>query len=178
MLTAILAMTTLAAVLGLLLGYSAIRFRVEGDPIADQVDALLAQSQCGQCGYPGCRPYAEAVAKGDAAINKCIPGGEATARALADLLGREPEPLEAEAQTPKVALIDDQACIGCTLCVQSCPVDAIVGAPKQLHGVLTAECTACGLCLSPCPVACIRMVPVGSDIAHWRWPAPTERLAA
>jgi electron transport complex protein RnfB len=177
-LTAILAMTTLAAVLGLLLGYSAIRFRVEGDPIADQVDALLAQSQCGQCGYPGCRPYAEAVAKGDAAINKCIPGGEATARALADLLGREPEPLEAEAQTPKVALIDDQACIGCTLCVQSCPVDAIVGAPKQLHGVLTAECTACGLCLSPCPVACIRMVPVGSDIAHWRWPAPTERLAA
>ncbi|MBV5272452.1 MAG: electron transport complex subunit RsxB [Lamprocystis purpurea] len=178
MLTAILAMTTLAAVLGLLLGYSAIRFRVEGDPIADQIDALLAQSQCGQCGYPGCRPYAEAVAKGEAAINKCIPGGEATARALADLLGREPEPLETEVQAPKVALIDDQACIGCTLCVQSCPVDAIVGAAKQLHGVLAAECTGCGLCLAPCPVACIRMVPVGSDLAHWRWPAPTERLAA
>ncbi len=177
-LTAILAMTTLAAVLGLLLGYSAIRFRVEGDPIADQIDALLAQSQCGQCGYPGCRPYAEAVAKGEAAINKCIPGGEATARALADLLGREPEPLETEVQAPKVALIDDQACIGCTLCVQSCPVDAIVGAAKQLHGVLAAECTGCGLCLAPCPVACIRMVPVGSDLAHWRWPAPTERLAA
>lgn len=177
-LTAILAMTALAAVLGLLLGYSAIRFRVEGDPVADQVDALLPQSQCGQCGFAGCRPYAEAVAQGTATLNKCVPGGETTARALADLLGREPEPLEAEVQAPKVARIDDQACIGCTLCLQACPVDAILGAPKQLHGVIAAECTGCALCVAPCPVACIRMVPVGTDIAHWRWPAPNQRLAA
>jgi electron transport complex protein RnfB len=180
MLTAILAIAGLAALFGLLLGYSAIRFRVEGNPIADQVDALLPQTQCGQCGYPGCRPYAEAVAKGEAEINQCVPGGEATVLALADLLGREAVPLNAEAGTrvPVVAVIDDQACIGCTLCLQACPVDAIVGAAKQLHGIIADQCTGCGLCLPPCPVACIHLVPVGTDIPHWRWPYPDERKAA
>jgi electron transport complex protein RnfB len=174
MLTAILAIGGLAAVLGLLLGYSAIRFRVEGDPIADQVESLLPQTQCGQCGYPGCRPYAEAVAKGEAEIDGCVPGGEATVRALADLLGREPVALEREERPPVVAVIDESACIGCTLCLQACPVDAIVGAAKQLHGILPGECTGCELCLAPCPVECIRMVPVGSDLTHWRWPYPVQ----
>ncbi len=178
MLTAILAIAVLALVFGLLLGYSAIRFHVEGDPIADQVDALLPQSQCGQCGHPGCRPYAEAVAKGEEEINRCVPGGEATVRALADLLGREPVPLEAEERPPAVAVIDDQTCIGCTLCLQACPVDAILGAAKQLHGIIAAECTGCELCLPPCPVECIHMVPVDTDIAHWRWPYPADRKAA
>ncbi len=178
MLTAILAIAVLAVLFGLLLGYSAIRFRVEGDPIADQVDALLPQTQCGQCGHPGCRPYAEAVARGEEEINRCVPGGEATVRALADLLGREPVELEAEERPPAVAVIDPETCIGCTLCLQACPVDAILGAPKQLHGILTAECTGCELCLPPCPVECILMVPVGTDIAHWRWPYPAQRKAA
>ncbi len=178
MVTAILAMTVLAAVFGLLLGYSALRFRIEGDPVADQVDALLPQTQCGQCGHPGCRPYAEAVARGEDEINRCAPGGEATVRALADLLGREPVAMEVEERAPSVAIIDPETCIGCTLCLQACPVDAIVGAAKQLHGVIAEECTGCELCLPPCPVDCIEMVPVGTDIAHWRWPYPGERKAA
>jgi electron transport complex protein RnfB len=177
MLTAILAMTALAAVLGLLLGYSAMRFRVEGNPIADQIDALLPQTQCGQCGHPGCRPYAEAIARGDDDINKCIPGGEATVLALADLLGCEPAPMEIEEKPAAVAVIDAQTCIGCTLCLQACPVDAIVGAAKQLHGVIAAECTGCELCLPPCPVECIQMVPIAVDIPHWRWPYPSSSLA-
>lgn len=178
MLTAILAIAALSGLFGLLLGYSAIRFRVEGDPVADQVESLLPQTQCGQCGYPGCRPYAEAVARGEEEINRCVPGGEATVRTLADLLGRDPVALEVEEKPPAVAVIDELACIGCTLCIQACPVDAIVGAPKQLHGIIAAECTGCELCLPPCPVECIHMVPVGTDIPHWRWPYPAERKAA
>ncbi|HSO83995.1 electron transport complex subunit RsxB [Thiocapsa sp.] len=178
MLTAILAMTALSAVLGLLLGYSAIRFRVEGNPIADQIDALLPQTQCGQCGHPGCRPYAEALARGEDEINKCIPGGEATLLALADLLGREPAALEVEEKPPSVAVIDAETCIGCTLCLQACPVDAIVGAAKQLHGIIAAECTGCELCLPPCPVECIHMVPIATDIPHWRWPYPSSEPAS
>ena len=150
MLSAIAAVTLLAAAFGLLLGFAAVRFRVDGDPIADQVEALLPQTQCGQCTFPGCRPYAEAIARGEADINQCPPGGEATIRALADLLDREPKPLNAEhgAEKPRVlALIDEPRCIGCTLCIQACPVDAIVGAPKQMHTVIAAECTGCELCL-------------------------------
>jgi electron transport complex protein RnfB len=175
MLIAIAAMAALAAAFGLLLGYSAIRFRIEGDPIADQVDALLPQSQCGQCGYPGCRPYAEAVAAGDAEINLCAPGGEATMLALADLLGREPVEVGEIEETPKrYAVIDEQTCIGCTKCLQVCPVDAIVGAAKQLHGVIASECTGCGLCLSPCPVDCIRLEPVPETLSTWKWPYPVR----
>jgi electron transport complex protein RnfB len=174
MLIAIAAMAGLAAGFGLLLGYSAIRFRVEGDPIADQIDALLPQSQCGQCGYPGCRPYAEAVAGGEAEINLCAPGGEATMLSIADLLGREPVEVGEIEETPKqVAVIDEQTCIGCTKCLQACPVDAIVGAAKQLHGIIASECTGCGLCLSPCPVDCIHLQPIPETVANWKWPYPT-----
>jgi electron transport complex protein RnfB len=178
MLTAIVAIAGLAAVFGLLLGYSAIRFHIDGDPIADQVDALLPQSQCGQCGYPGCRPFAEAVASGDAEINLCAPGGEATMLAIADLLGREPvEVGEAVEKLKCIAVIDEQTCIGCTLCLQACPVDAIVGAAKQLHGIIASECTGCELCTKPCPVDSIHMVPVPQTIATWKWPYPAPAPA-
>jgi electron transport complex protein RnfB len=174
MLIAIAAIAGLAVAFGLLLGYSAIRFRVEGDPIADQVDALLPQSQCGQCGYPGCRPYAEAVASGEAEINLCSPGGEATMLAIADLLGREPVEVGEIEETPKqIAVIDEKVCIGCTKCLQTCPVDAIVGAAKQLHGIIASECTGCGLCKAPCPVDCIHLKPVPETLANWKWPYPT-----
>ncbi|AHE97622.1 electron transport complex subunit RsxB [Thioalkalivibrio paradoxus] len=173
MLAAILTIAGLATAFGLILGYSAQRFRVEGDPIADQVDALLPQTQCGQCGYPGCRPYAEAIAGNQADINHCPPGGEATVLALADLLGRDPKPLEAEAREKAVAVIDENTCIGCTLCIQACPVDAIVGAAKQMHTVIESECTGCELCLEPCPVDCIEMVPLHRDIRDWRWAQPS-----
>jgi len=179
MLISILAMAALAAVFGLLLGYSAMRFHIEGDPIADQVDALLPQSQCGQCGYPGCRPYAEAVASGEAEINQCAPGGEATMLALADLLGREPVELGDIVEKPKaIAVIDEEACIGCTKCLQACPVDAIVGAAKQLHGIIAGECTGCELCKAPCPVDCIHIVPVPETIGNWKWPYPANQPLA
>jgi len=172
---AILVLGILAAVFGLLLGFAAVRFRVEGDPLADRINQILPQTQCGQCGYPGCRPYAEAIAIGEADINQCPPGGEATIEALADLLGVEPKPLNEEHGVEKekrVARINEELCIGCTLCIQACPVDAIVGAAKQMHTVIEKECTGCELCLPPCPVDCIDMVPLQTDIAHWQWPAP------
>ncbi len=177
MMAAIIALTLLAVVFGLMLGFAAIRFKVEGDPLVDKIDALLPQTQCGQCSYPGCRPYAEAIAKGEADINQCPPGGETTIIALADLLDRDPKPLNPENGTVKpkmVAVIDEQRCIGCTLCIQACPVDAILGAAKHMHTVIESECTGCELCLPPCPVDCIDMVPLGQDILTWKWPYPEE----
>ncbi len=183
MLTAIIALGTLAAVFGLLLGYSAIRFRVEGDPIVERIDALLPQTQCGQCGFAGCRPYAEAIAGGEADINQCPPGGDAGIQALAELLGVEPKPLNAEHGEHtelRLAVIDEQTCIGCTLCIQACPVDAILGAAKQMHTVIASECTGCDLCVAPCPVDCIHMLAPGQVIATWKWPYPgsEQRLTA
>jgi len=175
MLSAILVIAVLAGIFGLILGYAAQRFAVEGDPILDQIDALLPQTQCGQCSFAGCRPYAEAIAAGEAEINRCPPGGEATMLALADLLGHDPMPLEdiEAAEKPKsLAWIDEQECIGCTLCIQACPVDAILGAAKQMHTVISDECTGCELCLPPCPVECIHMQPLEVTLETWRWPFP------
>ncbi len=179
MFEAIVVLTILAILFGLLLGYSAIRFKVEGDPITDKIDAILPQTQCGQCGYPGCRPYAEAIANGEAEINQCPPGGETVILALADLLGRDPMPLDEERgeHTEKTIVhIDEQACIGCTLCIQACPVDAILGAAKQMHTIIDSECTGCNLCIPPCPVDCIHIVPVKRDITNWKWPLPEPEL--
>lgn len=129
---------------------------------AEAIDALLPQTQCTRCGFPGCRPYAEAIAAGAAGINQCPPGGAATIAALARLCGLAPLPLDpafgVEAP-PLVALIDEGACIGCAKCLPPCPVDAILGAARQMHTVLAALCTGCELCVAPCPVDCIRMVP-------------------
>jgi electron transport complex protein RnfB len=173
--TAIVAITVLGSLFGLGLGWAARRLRVESDPVVDQIDAILPQTQCGQCSYPGCRPYAEAIAAGEADINQCPPGGEAGIRALADLLGVEAKPLNPENGEEKprtVAVIDEQACIGCTLCIQACPVDAILGASKQMHTVIESECTGCDLCLPPCPVDCIAMVTRNPTVAEWPWPRP------
>jgi electron transport complex protein RnfB len=131
--------------------------------LADRIDALLPQTQCTKCGYAGCRPYAEAIAAGDAQIDRCPPGGAAGIARLAALLGRPALPLNPAngAEGPlRVAVIDEPLCIGCTLCIQACPVDAIVGAPRLMHTVLAAACTGCDLCLPPCPMDCIAMVPV------------------
>ena len=178
MLTALTVLGILAALIGLVLGYTAIRFHVDSDPVVEQIDKLLPQTQCGQCTYAGCRPYAEAMAAGEADINQCPPGGETTIKALADLLGRDPKPLNPEhgEHTEKsVVVIDEQVCIGCTLCIQACPVDAILGAAKQLHAVIADECTGCELCLPPCPVECIEMVPVKETPDTWRWPHPGDK---
>lgn len=175
MLTAILVMALGAVVLGGVLGYASIKFKVEGDPLVDKIDAILPQTQCGQCGYPGCKPYAQAIASGEADINQCPPGGEEGIRKLADLLGREFKPLSAEhgEEKPKaVAYIDETTCIGCTLCLQACPVDAIVGAAKQMHTIVADQCTGCELCIPPCPVDCISMVPITETVETWKWKYP------
>jgi electron transport complex protein RnfB len=175
MFAAIIAIATLAAGFGLLLGYAAVRFRTEGDPVVERIDALLPQTQCAQCGFPGCRPYAEAILAEGADINRCPPGGDATIKALADLLDREPKPLDPERgleKPPAVAVIDEDVCIGCTLCIQACPVDAILGAGKLMHTVIAEECTGCELCLPPCPVDCIDMIEEPATLLTWRWPRP------
>ncbi len=142
--------------------------RFSGRSLADRVDAILPQTQCRQCGYEGCRPYAEAVARGEADINRCPPGGETGIRRIARLMGREPIPLDPDCGQTKpkqTAWIDENACIGCTLCIQACPVDAIHGAAKQMHTVISIECTGCELCLPPCPVDCIHMQPAAETSA-------------
>jgi electron transport complex protein RnfB len=145
--------------------------------IADQIDALLPQTQCTRCGYPGCRPYAQALAAGAAGLNRCPPGGADTIAALARLLGRPVRPLDPEcgAEGPLlVAQIDESACIGCAKCLPPCPVDAIVGAQKQMHTVLLALCTGCELCVAPCPVDCISMVPRAALVPPVAAPAPAD----
>jgi Na+-translocating ferredoxin:NAD+ oxidoreductase subunit B len=142
---------------------------------AADIDALLPQTQCTRCGYSGCRPYAEAIAAGAAGINQCPPGGAATIAALATLLNRQVLPLNPAngVEGPElVAQIDEDACIGCARCLPPCPVDAIVGAQRQMHTVLLALCTGCELCIAPCPVDCIVMVPRASLAAA---PAPPQR---
>lgn len=173
-------MSALAALIGLgisfgaLLGFAAVHFKTEGDPIADQINTILPQTQCGQCGFPGCRPYAEAIADGEA-INKCPPGGEATIAELATLLDVEAIPLDEEHGEENVkttAYIREDECIGCTKCIQACPVDAILGAAKHMHTVIATECTGCDLCVEPCPVDCIDMIPEEVTLQTWKWELP------
>lgn len=130
--------------------------------LVERLDRLLPQTQCGQCGFDGCRPYAQAMARGEAGVERCPPGGDEGARALARLLEVPVQPFDRQRGQhlpPQVALITEADCIGCTKCIQACPVDAIVGGAKFMHTVLEDLCTGCGLCLPPCPVDCIQMVP-------------------
>jgi electron transport complex protein RnfB len=146
----------------------------------DAIDALLPQTQCGECGFPGCRPYAEALSKKEAPIDRCPPGGVPVLKALGKLLNQDPSPfIEEVAQKtrpPALAFIREEECIGCTKCISACPVDAIMGSAKLMHTVLSQECTGCGLCLEPCPVDCITLLPLeepvyDKDLARKRFAA-------
>ncbi|NKI72872.1 electron transport complex subunit RsxB [Dickeya sp. CFBP 2040] len=169
---AIAALSALALVSGLILGFASRRFQVDADPVVEQLEAMLPQSQCGQCGYPGCRPYAEAIAFNDELINKCVPGGEPLMLKLAERLNIEPQPLDAgvpQQPEPQVAWIDEGNCIGCTKCIQACPVDAIVGTTRAVHTVIRDLCTGCNLCVAPCPTDCIELRPLAPTTASWKW---------
>ncbi|TFW13770.1 electron transport complex subunit RsxB [Massilia arenosa] len=138
--------------------------------LADQIEDLLPQTQCTKCGYAGCRPYAEAIAEGQAEINQCPPGGLQGVERLASFLGRPVipiNPVNGIERSRPVAFIDEAICIGCTLCIQACPVDAIMGAAKQMHTILPSLCTGCDLCVAPCPVDCITMLPVTGERTGW-----------
>jgi len=166
----LIAIVVLALIFGAILGFASVKLKVEADPIVEKIDAILPQSQCGQCGYPGCKPYAEAIANGDV-ITKCIPGGRPTVIKIAELLGVETPETDnlAEDPAPKVAFIDENMCIGCTKCIQACPVDAIIGSNKLMHTIIPDLCTGCELCVAPCPTSCISMIKVEKNIDTWDW---------
>jgi electron transport complex protein RnfB len=183
--SALLALVSMCGIFGAILGFASIKFKVEGNPLVDQIDAILPQTQCGQCGHPGCRPYAESIANDGDEINKCPPGGQATINALADLLDVEAPSLYEEhgeeSDVKTVAFVREEECIGCTKCIQACPVDAIIGAAKQMHTVVADLCTGCDLCVDPCPVDCIDMLPVETTVSTWRWdlpPSSAEQVAS
>lgn len=159
--TGLLVITLLALTIGAALGYASTWFSADNSSLVEEINHLLPQTQCAQCGYPGCRPYAEALASGEADIDQCPPGGSEGIEALATLLDRPVIPLNpdyGEEKPPALAIIRESECIGCTLCIKACPVDAIVGAPKLMHTIIADHCTGCELCLPPCPVDCIDLV--------------------
>lgn len=159
--------TLLGGASAYLLSFSAKRFQSDASSVVGDINRLLPQTQCAQCGFPGCLPYAEAIVTGEA-INLCPPGGQDTVKALAKLLGREPLSLENDTQheVVTIARIRASECIGCTLCLPACPVDAIIGAPQRLHSVIEQHCTGCDLCLEPCPVDCIDIIQVAEASAQ------------
>lgn len=178
MLLALLIVVTLTALTGAAAALASTRSNARHTQLIERIDNLLPQTQCGRCTYAGCRPYATAIANGEADINQCPPGGERTAASLAALMGREPRAVDPRFGTtpavPVVAWIDEPACIGCTKCIQACPVDAIVGAARYMHTVIAEHCTGCELCIPPCPVDCIELRPAppfqNGDIPHFRAP--------
>jgi electron transport complex protein RnfB len=176
-LLALAGLTLLASALRALHTAAGKQFRQASKPNVEAIDALLPQTQCGQCGHPGCRPYAEAIANGSA-INKCPPGGARTIEALAQLLHVQALPLDpthGKEATRKVAVIREPECIGCTKCITACPVDAILGSAKHMHTVISKECTGCDLCVEPCPVDCIDMIDAKSPLQSWHWQLPENR---
>lgn len=175
-LPAIISLTLLGLGLGFMLGAASRFLQVEGDPLADEIESLLPGSQCGQCGYPGCRPAAEALAAGQAVATLCPSGGKALAEQLAARLNVDLGLSDMEESAPMLARVEETTCIGCTRCCKICPTDAIVGAPKQVHAVVADACIGCGKCVDVCPTECLQLHPVKVTLRNWRWPKP--RLAA
>ncbi len=154
-------------VIGGLLGFAAEKLKVEGNPIVDEIEKVLPQTQCGQCGYAGCRQYAEAVASGKAGISLCVPGGQRTINEVAKIMNVPAVTVDAQDKGPQVAYITENLCIGCHKCASGCPVDAIVGSGKMIHTVLASRCTGCKLCVETCPTKCIAMLSKKQTPADW-----------
>lgn len=174
MVIALLSLTILGLMLGALLGVSARVFRVEGNPIQEEIEAMMPGSQCGQCGFPGCAPAAAAIARGDASVTLCPPGGRALAVALADKLGISADLSDVVNTVPMYARVREDLCTGCTKCFKRCPTDAIIGASKQLHAVFPEACIGCEKCFEACPAGSIEMRPIEPTVQTWSWPKPAE----
>ncbi|TCT22909.1 electron transport complex subunit RsxB [Thiobaca trueperi] len=172
MLIPIISLAILGLALGGLLGVAARYLKVEGNPLAEQVTALMPGSQCGQCGYPGCGPAAEAIASGAAPITLCPPGGRALAEELAALLGVTADLSGVADKPPMIAHINENLCVGCTKCFKRCPTDAIMGANNMIHSVFADACTGCEMCFDVCPTECIEMRPLTATLQTWFWPKP------
>ena len=172
MVTAIISVAGLGMALGLLLSTAARFLRVEGDPLEAEVEAMLPGSQCGQCGFPGCGPAAAALVAGDAEATLCPPGGQSLAVALAGKLGISADLGNMVEKEPMVAFVREDLCIGCTRCYKRCPTDAIVGASKQIHAVISDACVGCEKCIEACPTECLVMRPLPVTLQNWHWPKP------
>jgi H+/Na+-translocating ferredoxin:NAD+ oxidoreductase subunit B len=177
MISAVVSLTILGITLGLILGYAARRLAVEGNPLVAELEALLPGSQCGQCGYPGCSGAAQALARGEAPVTLCPPGGRDLATMLAAKMGVEADLSGMRDTAPAIADVREELCIGCTRCYKVCPTDAIMGAAKHIHSVFREACTACGKCVETCPTEAIVMKPVPVTLQSWYWPKP-EAVAA
>ncbi len=172
--SAMISLTSLGLSLGLMLALAARYLKVESSHVVDELEELMPGSQCGQCGFPGCRPAAEALAAGDAPVTLCPPGGSALAEQFARILGVEVDLSGLEDPELMVAKVSEETCIGCTRCFKVCPTDAIVGAPKQIHAVVADACTACEKCIDVCPTECLHMQPVEVNLKNWRWQKPDD----
>jgi len=175
MIAAIISLTILGLTIGFSLGFAAKRFKVEKDSRVDEVEAMMPASNCGQCGYPGCGPAAEAVVKGDAPVTLCPPGGRALAEALAAKLGVDADLSGMEDKGTQLAFVREATCVGCTRCFKACPTDAIVGAPKMIHTVIAGACTGCNACVDVCPTECLEMREIPETLSSWRWPKPSSQ---
>lgn len=176
-LSALLILTALGWLLGLSLAVAGKYFKVESDPLIERVEALMPGSQCGQCGFPGCRPAAEAVVSGAAPVTLCPPGGTSLVEQLAKLLGVDVDLSQTEDQEPLVARVSEDTCTGCTRCFKVCPTNAIVGAPKQIHAVVADACIGCKKCVAVCPTECLQMHPIAVTLRDWQWPKPLSQAA-
>lgn len=174
MLAAIIILTVLGLTLGVLLGAASSYFAVETNPMEAEIEAMMPGSQCGQCGYPGCAPAAAALVNGEADVTLCPPGGRSLAEALAAKLGITADLSGMEDKEPTIARIREDLCIGCTKCFKRCPTDAIVGANKQIHSVISDACTGCEKCYEVCPTECIEMRPIPKTLQNWYWPKPAQ----
>jgi Na+-translocating ferredoxin:NAD+ oxidoreductase subunit B len=172
MLIAVGSLTVMGIALGGLLGVAARYLAVEENPIEAEIQAMLPGSQCGQCGFVGCAQAAAALARGEATVTLCPPGGRALAQELAAKLGIKADLSAVADDGPKLARVAEEICIGCTRCIKACPTDAIIGAPKQIHNVIREACTGCNACVDRCPTEALSMVPVSVTLQHWIWPKP------
>lgn len=178
LLAAIISLTVLGAIFGLLLGVAARYLKVEGNPLVAEIEQLLPGSQCGQCGFPGCSGAAQALADGAAPVTLCPPGGRAVVQALAAKLGVEADLSGVEEKGPMMAEVKEEICIGCTRCFKVCPTDAIMGAAQQIHSVFREACTACGKCEEVCPTESIKLQPIPVTLQSWYWHKPIAGSAS